>query len=64
MLSSKTIEEQEEFINSHFTESQSQQKALIRVGIRKIKEIKNSVPDKADSFTERLLRELKHEYYW
>ena len=36
MLSSKTIEEQEEFINSHFTESQSQQKALIRTGIRKI----------------------------
>mgnify|MGYP006873113570 CR=1 FL=1 len=64
MLSSKTIEEQEEFINSHFTKSQSQQKTLIRTGIRKINEIKNSLPDRADSFIKRLLRELKHEYYW
>lgn len=64
MLSSKSEEEQESFINSHFSESQSQQKALIRAGIRKINEIKNSVPDKIASFTERLIKELKHVYNW
>ncbi len=67
MLSSKTREEQEEFINSHFSKSQSQQKALIRDGINrinKINEIKQQVPDNVMSFIKRLIKELKHVYNW
>ncbi|MCM1264877.1 MAG: hypothetical protein NC200_01640 [Candidatus Gastranaerophilales bacterium] len=64
MLSSKTKEEQEEFINSHFSKSQSQQKALIRAGINRINEIKQQVPDNVIPFTERLIKELENAYNW
>ena len=64
MLSSKTREEQEEFINSHFSESQSQQKALIRAGINRINEIKQHVPDNFSSFIKGLIKELKYVYNW
>ena len=64
MLSSKTKEEQEEFINSHFLESQSQQKALIRAGISRINELKTEMPRDAIPFTMGLIEELKHVYNW
>ncbi|MBS6603039.1 MAG: hypothetical protein KH301_04720 [Brachyspira sp.] len=64
MLSSKTKEEQEEFINSHFTEKQSQQKALIRAGISRINELKTEIPRDTIPFTTRLIEELKHVYNW
>lgn len=64
MLSSKTKEEQEEFINSHFLESQSQQKALIRAGISRINELKTEMSRDAIPFTMGLIEELKHVYNW
>lgn len=64
MLSSKTKEEQEEFINSHFTEKQSQQKALIRAGINRINEVKQQVPDNVIPFIKGLIKELKDVYNW
>ena len=64
ILSSKTAEEQEEFINSHFSKSQSQQKALIRNGINIINTAKKDVPSNAIPFTKRLIKELKHVYNW
>ena len=64
MLSYKTKKEQEIFINSHFTEKQSQQKALIRAGISRINKIKKEVPITAKSFTERLIKELWYVYNW
>ena len=64
MLSSKTKEEQEEFINSHFLKSQSQQKAVIRAGLNRINEIKQQVPDNVIPFTERLIKELENAYNW
>lgn len=64
MLSSKTKEEQEEFINSHFSESQSQQKAVIRAGLNRINEIKQQIPNDVLSFTERLIKELENVYNW
>ena len=64
MLSSKTQEEQEKFINSHFTEKQSQQKALIRAGISRINELKTEIPRDTMPFTMGLIEELKHVYNW
>lgn len=64
MLSSKTKEEQEKFINSHFTEKQSQQKALIRGGISRINELKIEIPRDTVPFTMGLIEELKHVYNW
>lgn len=64
MLSSKTKEEQEEFINNHFNEKQSQQKALIRAGISRINEIKQQVPDNVIPFIKGLIKELKYVYNW
>lgn len=64
MLSSKTKEEQEEFINSHFSEKQSQQKALIRTGISRINELKTEIPRDTMPFTMGLIEELKHVYNW
>lgn len=64
MLSSKTKEEQEEFINNHFNEKQSQQKALIRAGINRINEVKQQVPDNVIPFIKWLIKELKYVYNW
>lgn len=64
MLSFKTKEEQEEFINNHFTEKQSQQKALIRAGINRINEVKQQVPDNVIPFIKWLIKELKYVYNW
>lgn len=64
MLSSKTRKEQEEFINSHFSLNQTQQKSLIRTGINEIIKIKQQIHSNAIPFTKRLIEELKHVYNW
>lgn len=65
MLSKQTKAEQETFINSHFKESQSQQKALIRAGINKIDKIKSKIlKNNGKSFIERLAEDLKNVYNW
>ena len=62
LLSKLSNEEQESFLNTHFSDTDTQQKTNIRHGIARINELKrlsNSVP-----VIKRFIREVKHVYKW
>lgn len=65
ILSSKTKEEQESFINNHFSEKQSKQKALVRANINKINIIKQQEShNNSKTFLQTFIKELKDDYNW
>lgn len=65
MLSKLHPIQQEEFINSHFKNTDTKPKAEIRKGIRLIKKLQEQAQKLCKiSLTARLVRELKHAYRW